>query len=529
MIDLNKYPKLYEEKLIPMTAASILVTEDCNLRCKYCFEKHKQNKMSIEVADRTVDFLFQNAGRAGQRSVGMTMFGGEPLMAPDIVERIVRRAWAISKKTGISADIGIITNGTLLPKNIEELLKEAFQIRRPIGIQISSDGPPDVHDYYRVTVGGGPSSHLIERNIPKFKEIYGKDFNNYVSVHGVLNEETIGRLYESYKFFKEEWGFNRSWFIPVCEGEWTETHIKKYFEQMGLITQDILKEVKRTRTIAEVDAYAPLDRSLQTPTGKLRIPCGAGKNYGTITSAGDVYPCHNIYFNDPDGDSLLGNIFTGINENARRIYTQYDETDMSCDGSCDHTFCYRCIAINWGENGNLFSQVRGNYCKLMKIDRYYQDKIRKELISMGLINGEKGSSSSSNGVTKKLTSKEAGFDCQEVYQDYGACYIVDISSSVLNITQDDINEALGMSQNIRETKKEESIFDYNEFSKEVSCDSDCCDCKGCGEEKQEETKEEKSCCDSNCCSNEEFEKTVAEALMLIINKINSLEKKIFDK
>ena len=80
-----------------------------------------------------------------------------------------------------------------------------------------------------------------------------------------------------------------------------------------------------------------------------------------------------------------------------------------------------------------------------------------------------------------------------------------------------------------EKRKEESIFDYNEFSKEVFCDSDCCDCKGCGEEKQEETKEEKSCCDSNCCSNEEFEKTVAEALMLIINKINSLEKKIFDK
>ena len=41
--DLYKFPKL-------PTACSLLVTEQCNLRCKYCFETHNNRFMNWETA-----------------------------------------------------------------------------------------------------------------------------------------------------------------------------------------------------------------------------------------------------------------------------------------------------------------------------------------------------------------------------------------------------------------------------------------------------------------------------------------------
>lgn len=62
-----------------VSALCLIMATDCNLRCKYCFAgdgnyNHIRKKMSIDVAEKSVDFLVRNAGR--RKDLALSFFGG---------------------------------------------------------------------------------------------------------------------------------------------------------------------------------------------------------------------------------------------------------------------------------------------------------------------------------------------------------------------------------------------------------------------------------------------------------------------
>ena len=67
----------------PVKAMCLLVAQDCQLRCKYCFActgdygGHRA-MMSLETAKKAIDFLIEKSG--SRRSLNLDFFGGEPLM-----------------------------------------------------------------------------------------------------------------------------------------------------------------------------------------------------------------------------------------------------------------------------------------------------------------------------------------------------------------------------------------------------------------------------------------------------------------
>lgn len=415
MINLNKYELQFPISPIPITSVSVLLTEDCNLRCTYCFEKHNKNKMSQQVGERMIDFLFENAQKGNVDYISLTMFGGEPMLASEMLEYLTKYAWQQGEKFNKGVQVIIITNGTILTDQMKNFLSYAIKVGKPIQIQISVDGPPEVHDRTRVTIDKKGSFHMIEKNLVKYKEIYGELSNRFINLHGVLSKDNIQYLYESYKFFKEETRFENLWFLPVTEEEWTDEHVQIYFDGMKKIYNDVISDCKNQNSLAPLEKYAPLNRTLTENWGD--APCGAGKNYATITANGEIYPCHHIYFNDPEKETLIGDIWTGVSESKRRIYSEYQGDDLSCGSTCEHKNCYRCIAVNLISNGSILSQTKGGYCRMMKIDKLFQDMARKEMERMGLLMGSKNN---------LMTKEEAGFDCGEVYRDYAECHIVDI-------------------------------------------------------------------------------------------------------
>ena len=69
-----------------------ILSEQCNLACKYCFaeegEYHgRRELMTPEVGRRALDFLVENSGN--RRNLEVDFFGGEPLMNWDVVKRLV--------------------------------------------------------------------------------------------------------------------------------------------------------------------------------------------------------------------------------------------------------------------------------------------------------------------------------------------------------------------------------------------------------------------------------------------------------
>lgn len=63
----------------------------CNFDCPYCFEDHFAGKMSEEVQDDVVALAERMLEASGTKDLHVTWFGGEPLLAPDIIESLSAR------------------------------------------------------------------------------------------------------------------------------------------------------------------------------------------------------------------------------------------------------------------------------------------------------------------------------------------------------------------------------------------------------------------------------------------------------
>ncbi|HEY1553779.1 MAG TPA: radical SAM protein, partial [Kofleriaceae bacterium] len=94
--------------------ALVHLTHDCNLRCPYCFTGAKfAREMTVETARRTAEFVVDHAKQHGQRAV-FSFFGGEPMMAYDLVRELVLHAEQQAEARGVHAVFRMNTNGLLI-------------------------------------------------------------------------------------------------------------------------------------------------------------------------------------------------------------------------------------------------------------------------------------------------------------------------------------------------------------------------------------------------------------------------------
>lgn len=154
LIEQKEAPAYYKDvndhirnRLVDHWALIILPTERCNFACPYCYEERVKGKMKPEVADATDACVARMAQNAKRFSLGF--FGGEPLLAPDLVARFLKTAYtnAPDKKTFTSS---ITTNGSLLKA---DMIQE-FAAHKLTNYQITLDGPRPIHDIQRPTKGG---------------------------------------------------------------------------------------------------------------------------------------------------------------------------------------------------------------------------------------------------------------------------------------------------------------------------------------------------------------------------------------
>ena len=141
------------------------ISQDCNLRCTYCFAstghyKGKRTLMSKEVADKTLTWFFEQAKCS--KVLNLHLFGGEPLINIPLVEYIVEKCKILEKEYSKKIFINVCTNGTILNEKLLKLIKD-----NEIGMQISIDGPKEVHDKYR-PMANGNSSYISWQKICRF-------------------------------------------------------------------------------------------------------------------------------------------------------------------------------------------------------------------------------------------------------------------------------------------------------------------------------------------------------------------------
>ena len=69
---------------------TFIVTKDCQLACKYCYlvGKNTKERMSWDVAKKTIDYVLDNENYFNEDSVIWDFIGGEPFLEIDLIEKI---------------------------------------------------------------------------------------------------------------------------------------------------------------------------------------------------------------------------------------------------------------------------------------------------------------------------------------------------------------------------------------------------------------------------------------------------------
>ena len=172
---------------------TICPTMNCNFDCSYCFEKHRPGKMSLKVQDAVINFLKRIIPNARIRNLKITWFGGEPLLAIDVIDSLSKRMIELTNKWGMHYGAEIITNGYLLTQEIVDKLHED----KITHYQITLDGIGEAHNKTRHLINNKPTFDKIVDNLTniKFKEpvnirhnVYADNTNEIESLKLLVQE-----------------------------------------------------------------------------------------------------------------------------------------------------------------------------------------------------------------------------------------------------------------------------------------------------------------------------------------------------
>jgi uncharacterized protein len=139
---------------------TIFPTEQCNFRCVYCYEDYSIGRMPPEIVKGVKNLLSRRAAELSLLQI--RWFGGEPLLALDIIEDVALHSVHLSDVYPSLQYFGsITTNGSLLTLKVAERLCE-LGIR---AFQITLDGPQPLHDGTRLSRTGGGTYDKIHANL----------------------------------------------------------------------------------------------------------------------------------------------------------------------------------------------------------------------------------------------------------------------------------------------------------------------------------------------------------------------------
>jgi uncharacterized protein len=137
----------------------VLPTERCNFRCTYCYEDFAIGRMQPWVQEAVIALIRSRA--SGMKRLHLSWFGGEPLLALDVIERIAGEAERLATFVGFTHVGSATTNASLLTRPVLDRL-DAVGVRE---FQISLDGPQEWHDRTRVRADGHGTFAGIWRNL----------------------------------------------------------------------------------------------------------------------------------------------------------------------------------------------------------------------------------------------------------------------------------------------------------------------------------------------------------------------------
>lgn len=244
--------------------AGLSLTRRCNLKCKYCNE---WNNLCEELTAKQIFSIIDELSSFGTKLIGFD--GGEPLLREDLGSII-----EYAKSKGLIVSLN--TNGLLVPKRISAIKYVDL-------LDISLDGPEEIHDYIRGENSYGQVMKAIEvlkkNNIP-LKLICT------LSRYNINHIDFILRKAEDLK-------------IEVRFGPLHSVHFWREGESLESLYPDISDYKKTLEKLINLkrknkfiaNSLSSLRYIQNWPFEDKVLTCFASKFICRIEPNGDVYPC----------------------------------------------------------------------------------------------------------------------------------------------------------------------------------------------------------------------------------------------
>ena len=281
---------------------TVLPTTACNARCVYCYEEGvKPVSMTDETVSRTVRFILETRAEG---TAQINWFGGEPLLRPDIIDRVC----AGLKAAGAEYRCKMVSNGSLVTPDIVAKMAGEWNLE---SLQISMDG--------------AEKDYVLRKN-------YIGDFGAYDRViSGVDAMAGAGiRVTVRCNVDEDNWGgvpaFLKDMESRISHKENVTVYLAPLFQarQSG---RDL--ELHKRILDARQDIVSAGFRNTGTGAyaGKFRVfHCMADSGGVVIGPDGSLYPCEHC-----PPEARFGDVFNGVtDENARSNFCRADAIREKC-------------------------------------------------------------------------------------------------------------------------------------------------------------------------------------------------------
>ena len=360
---------------------TFIVTEDCQLRCKYCYivGKNKKHKMDFEVARATIDYLLRDRRQFDDESIIFDFIGGEPLIEMDLIDRICDyaklRMFELDHPWFDNYRFSFSTNGLLYGK--EKVQRYIAKNRDHVSIGISIDGTKRKHNAQRIFPNGKGSYDEVVKNIPLWLRQFPGASTKATVAHDDLPyiKDSVAHLFKL--------GINTVNINVVFEDVWHPGD------------DDLLEGQLRQLADYMIDNGLHKDHECSFFTKLIGKPlrkgddrnwCGSGKMLA-VDGDGNFYPCVRFapYSLSHRAARCIGNCYDGIDRNKLRPFlamtraTQSTEECTKCDVA---TGCAWCSGYNYdaSKTGTIFQRATF-ICKMHKArvraNNYYWAKLEK--------------------------------------------------------------------------------------------------------------------------------------------------------
>lgn len=296
---------------------TVCVSNDCNLRCKYCYAHggnydKERNLMSANTAKDFVTFCCENYDVIDS----ILFFGGEPFLNYKIIKYIcdLFQSQSMNKKLK-SPKFAVITNGTIFNKEIQSLIRCYIS-----QITISIDGDKYINDKNRVFINGTGSFTRIKEFIDAVKQISSVNIRYEATYTSEHIKSKISR-YDVKMFMKKQFGLDGD----VME----ENSLDRKYAYNNLC------QLSKAQMLESDFECLPQDFWQVLYTLVSKNPhhfCGLLKDRVTVSSKGNVVACQMLMSNDIN---IIGN----INENQIQCKIEDNIRDYKANKLCMDCWC----------------------------------------------------------------------------------------------------------------------------------------------------------------------------------------------